>query len=224
MIVGPTADPVGNTRFRARLRASTASLPSFNAIRGLNFLPRGVLARSALAAVVLVTGFFFGLGFTSPISAAAYNLEGCSWPGDFIYYYIYAPALPYATPIDNAANSWTDTPTEINLLRTTGGSYNILANAYNFGNSGFDGETSYSCSGGYFSGTVQTVLNTYYVSGYSSTARQQVQAHEFGHSLGLAHNNSTCYVLMYYSSYRYFSCGIYSPQQDDVNGINAIYP
>jgi len=103
----------------------------------------------------------------------------------------------------------------------------IEAGIGNFGNSGQDGFTSYTCSGGYFVATqVSTFLNTYYTDAYDTNGREQVQAHEFGHALGLGHAGALCagIPIMYFSSDRYFTCGIVTPQQDDVNGINAIYP
>jgi hypothetical protein len=191
-------------------------------------LARGSARRRHRAAAtglaILLAGLSAGVNLATATPAAAYSLEGCRWHGYLIDYYIYAPALPYATVITNAGNSWTQTPTKIFMVRVTTNTYNVLVDIYNFGNTGFDGITYYTCSAGYFSGHVETALNTYYTADYSSTGRQQVQAHEFGHSLGLGHNNSNCYTLMYPSSSRYFTCGIYTPQQDDINGINAIYP
>ncbi len=165
-----------------------------------------------------------GVNIATAAPAAAYYREGCRWHGYVVTYYIHAPALAYATSINSAAYSWSVTPTNIFVNRVYTNTYNVLVSAYNYGQNGLDGITYYTCSGGYFTGVPETVLNTNYTNGYSNTGRQQVQAHEFGHTLGLAHNPNNCYTVMYPTSDRYFTCGIYTPQQDDINGINAIYP
>ncbi|MCL6561990.1 MAG: matrixin family metalloprotease [Firmicutes bacterium] len=64
-------------------------------------------------------------------------------------------------------------------------------------------------------------LNTYYTAGYSTTHVEAISGHELGHALGLAHN-PTCPVLMNPDD-AYTTCDIYTPQQDDINGVNAIY-
>ena len=52
--------------------------------------------------------------------------------------------------------------------------------------------------------------------------RKSVAAHEIGHLLGLNHVNIR--ALMYdNTSGRYDSYNISTPQQDDINGVNAIY-
>ncbi|MCL4545640.1 MAG: M10 family metallopeptidase domain-containing protein [Chloroflexi bacterium] len=51
--------------------------------------------------------------------------------------------------------------------------------------------------------------------------------HELGHAMGLAHNDSSssCPVPIMDSNYAVFyeQCGETVPQQDDINGINAMY-
>jgi hypothetical protein len=83
----------------------------------------------------------------------------------------------------------------------------------------------HACSGGHSSG-FGSYWNKYYTDGYSSTARRQVMVHELGHAIGLGHSGSpSCsgQPIMYANSNRYFTCGRYAPQQDDINGINYLY-
>lgn len=68
-------------------------------------------------------------------------------------------------------------------------------------------------------------LNAYHTVSYSSEKVRSVTAHEIGHTFGLDHevgpvlmNGRTCGTLSRWCTY-----GINTPQQDDINGVNAIY-
>jgi len=76
-------------------------------------------------------------------------------------------------------------------------------------------------SAGYWtSGQMEVVLNSGLIGGYTPAQRYGLAAHEFGHALGLGHNNSRIDVLMYGTDAR--TVGI--PQADDRSGVNAMYP
>lgn len=159
----------------------------------------------------------------SAAPARAYVREGCYWPrverGQSIPWTNYATGHgSYA--FFNARDGWNATPTRVYIH---GSGPNIQATNNDFGNTGWDGFTNYSCSNGVFVTPVVVYLNVYYTYNYPDNAIQSVATHEFGHALGLAHSSS-CYTLMWYSTDRYFSCGIYTPQQDEINGLNAVYP
>ncbi len=82
-------------------------------------------------------------------------------------------------------------------------------------------------STGYYSYAVG-YLNTHYTSGYSAVERESVSGHELGHGLGLAHvdDDPDCTVpaIMYPSTgVRFSDCNIYVPQQDDIDGVAALY-
>lgn len=51
--------------------------------------------------------------------------------------------------------------------------------------------------------------------------------HELGHSFGLGHTGASgctnIKLMVPTTSQRYDTCGVYRPQQDGVDGINAIY-
>jgi len=52
---------------------------------------------------------------------------------------------------------------------------------------------------------------------------QSTCGHELGHAMGLDENWDDVELLMYPENDRYDDEGVYTPQQDDINGINAIY-
>lgn len=65
-------------------------------------------------------------------------------------------------------------------------------------------------------------LNYFYTQTYDTNATISVAAHELGHVLGLNHEVGA--VLMNVTTGdRYYTLGVFLPQQDDVNGINAMY-
>ena len=48
--------------------------------------------------------------------------------------------------------------------------------------------------------------------------------HELGHTFGLEHNNTDKGALLYPTCAKYHDCNVSTPQTDDINGTNNIYP
>ena len=68
------------------------------------------------------------------------------------------------------------------------------------------------------------ILNKKYMDVYPLHWRISVAAHELGHALGLLDMERTDRVLMNWNScFRYAIYQIYTPQQDDINGVNSMY-
>jgi predicted Zn-dependent protease len=125
----------------------------------------------------------------------------------------------------NAAASWSGL--NANYVLTTS-SYDVYALNENRGNTVvWTGVTRKkgtiqslpTCTGGYMtSGQVEVVMNWSLVSGYSSSKKQGLAAHELGHAFGLNHVTSTN-ILMYGADTR----TVTTPQADDKAGVNALY-
>lgn len=178
----------------------------------------------AVAAAMLLLGA--ALALRAERAQAYSTAENCYWPtiqrhGAFGW-------------TDNAAgdghnaflaakNGWNNTNTKINL---SGSGSGIITDNPNLGNTGDDGITHYACTSGRFD-YAHSDLNSYYTAYYAGTQRQSVAAHEFGHAFGLSHSNqSVCPGMPLMdgtTSVRWGQCGVYTPQSDDVNGINHIY-
>ncbi len=85
---------------------------------------------------------------------------------------------------------------------------------------------SYGCNDRYFADS-DILINGFIQGGWSSTTVEEVILHEMGHSLGLGHPcligymgcPNSCVAVMAASAGDYTS-----PQQDDVNGLCALYP
>ena len=65
-------------------------------------------------------------------------------------------------------------------------------------------------------------INSAYTQKYSSLKARSVASHEIGHILGLDHT-SVCSLMESKTSDRYDRCGVYTPQADDLRGINNLY-
>ncbi len=183
--------------------------------------------KRALRSLAVIIPTTASLGLTQPLGVAAYTLEGgCKWPDQI--YYVNGTSGKYATPAYNATVDWTGTPTRIYFSNYS--NFYVKMRAVNHGNNNSDGITYWGCD--YITlamlPPVYSDYNTYYTdsSTYDSNALESLMVHELGHAIGLDHaGSSSCsgQPIMYYSSSRWFTCQHIVPQQDDINGINALY-
>lgn len=162
--------------------------------------------------------------------ALAYNLEGGRWSGQptsgccatLAVQYL-QPMQPYdSTGWDNGRQAWNG-DNNANITWVTIASSSItVTDTYSSGVA-WDGATQLlpcvSCNP--YSSS-HSWLNSYYTQNYSPGAIQSVTTHELGHVAGLAHA-SNCVIMVADTATRYYYCGVFAPQRDDENGINALY-
>lgn len=97
----------------------------------------------------------------------------------------------------------------------------VVCYSQNYGQTGWDGRCNLALSG-YEITHATNQLNTYYTSGYGYNKVRSVATHELGHTPGLDHETGAV-VMNGVTSSRYDTWGVYTPQQDDEDGINAMY-
>lgn len=66
-------------------------------------------------------------------------------------------------------------------------------------------------------------INTYYASSFTNNRRRAIWTHELGHGVGLDHSASSAVMMYKCASCVFLNYGYYTPQPDDVAGVNAIY-
>lgn len=163
------------------------------------------------------------LSTTLPVYA--YTLTGYKWStNSATYYYDNYNSSRGKTYFKAGANAWNSTDFTFSI-----GSYdtrNIFCSETYNSNVGWDGISSYTANGNYYT-SITMLINTYYDITWSNDgALKSVIVHEFGHCLGLGENAKTKTVMNAYTwgtNSRYGGYGITSPQTDDKAGANALY-
>ena len=108
--------------------------------------------------------------------ASAFTTLGCKWtnnPGkDSISVGYSGSSASYSSAVSSAWSQWNVAQTKVTLPSST--SPKIWTFEFSYGNTGQDGFTSFSCSGGIFVvGSVYSTFNHTYTSGYNVTGKAQ---------------------------------------------------
>lgn len=177
--------------------------------------PRLATLRAALVSLV-VSVLAIGVIATP---AQAYSWTGCRWPNTQIYVRNTNLSGTDATTAGAAQTAWSN-QTDVQINTSVSATFTRFVAAD--GATGVDGFTTWTCSGGTTTAAAAH-LNTTYTNGFVANKRQAIWVHELGHGLGLGHSASLA-ALMYTSAAQvYNTTGAFTPQSDDVLGINARY-
>ena len=133
------------------------------------------------------------------------------WDKDSYFY------LSYQTQVDNAMYAWNATPTKAYVWYDAGCLSDVSTRS--LPNDTWYG--SYYRGIGYYDITLNDyrLYQDYGSSGYDN-AKQSTMVHEWGHALGLGDQPNGSTMIMGYGRDR---TTMITPQQDDIDGVNAIY-
>lgn len=172
----------------------------------------------SLVSVILVCLCALGM----PITAQAYTMSGSHWNGSNLRIRANAIGGNYSTGL-NTAISNINSSTHVTLSRTTDTGPSWKASVTNYGNTGWEGESTWS----YYLGathSAESKINTYYIPSGTAPARIKViWLHELSHVLGLGHVSSVNRVMYTSASAAYTQGGVRNLTSDEVSGINSLY-
>lgn len=174
--------------------------------------------RLRLAAVLSAVALAVGVVLV-PAAAHAYTKTGCRWSSSTVSWGNYTAGTD-STAAQKAAIEWA-WDTDVNGMAPTGGQMKVFSK--NYGNNQNYGYTWWSCSwwGTYTWASV--TLNTHYTANYSVAKKQAIWVHEFGHALGLNHSQFSNNMMWHCAPCVFDQYGYYTPQGDDIAGMNTIY-
>lgn len=209
----------------------------------LTLNPRRLLATLALVcALALALSARMAPGVAAAAFApahtahSAYTTEVPRWrgapgPGQCcldLYIYFDTTMESYDVNAFNAAiNAWNFSAAQVNLFITTVNGVTTVNDRWNNCKDLRDGVTLQSWGGGFWT-SATSEMNQCYSSVASAGQNQSVAAHELGHMIALAHNNTSspcsAVALMFPSTdIRYGTCHINTPTNDDTAGVNSLY-
>ena len=177
-------------------------------------MPKRILMRATLAALLLAVVFV--------PTAGAYRLEGGRWPTTTIRYFNEVPAYTWA--VDTAAFAWNSSGARVRLLKSSRRDANVLVGIRWFNAAG---DAQIQRRNGRIVGAKVGIQ-----SGQDRYTMALVTAHEFGHVLGLDHEDRLCATMNTYIAGNHSAhCGAPPAgmwvcrllRADDVRGAVSLY-
>jgi hypothetical protein len=185
-----------------------------------------ILNKPRIMKIILTSTLSIGLLAMAAIPVQAYSLLGYTWDDvDPLYSFIPNPyAMVYQDAFRHGCNDWSNYTDEVDIqpIYTGADDCDIYAWVANDSGVGWDGICTITCSGSEIT-YASCALNHFYASAYSADKKQSVFAHEVGHALGLSDVYSGAVLMNYSTPQRYDTYGVYRPQTDDIDGVNAMY-
>lgn len=175
------------------------------------------------SSVVLIVSCLLSLVMLlAPARAYAWTSSGSHWNGSTQRISLVQLYGNYQAGIVNAISS-IDSKTDVHFSFTTASEPSWKARVNNYGNTGWEGQSTWS----YYLGATHSAdskLNMYYLNPNTSVAQLKVVwLHELCHVWGLGHVDSINSVMYKSASEAYRRGGVRDLVSDDINGINHLY-
>ncbi|BFT71229.1 matrixin family metalloprotease [Paenibacillus sp. P36] len=153
-------------------------------------------------------------------SVNAYNLQGHKFTSHTFHYYDGTLSDFYDESSDVAMDNWWDTPTQIGFTPTSDvNSADINITGAYYGNNGTTASTLIWKQNGIAS-KAEIRANYSEMDGIEDFKKAATFTHELGHVFGIDHVSSKSQIMYGYLTGR----TVYTPQSDDINGVNFLYP
>ncbi len=98
----------------------------------------------------------------------------------------------------------------------------MQASLWNQGANGYDGWTTWTCSGTWRL-SANVTLNPFYTNAFATLKKQAIWTHEFGHGLGASHTGTSSDIMWSSPAYVYNNYGYYWPTSIAVSQMNTLY-
>lgn len=162
------------------------------------------------------------MGVLSASTASAYTDGGCKWNSSTLYVEYIDTTGDYRTSFTQAAADYRN-KTDAKLNPSFDQSNAFGVENYYYGNTGWEGYTSWACLNFGRKSFAASRLNMTYLDGASTARKKVVWLHELGHGLGLGHVSSIARVMYTSASDAYYSGGVRTLTSDEISGINSWY-
>ena len=185
--------------------------------------------------LIVSTSFIYAI---TPRSYYGNTSKYYKWDSSSIKCYVDSTITStFSTSVCNSIKAgltaWNNSDAPAVTFTTSYSNWDVLAEAGDYGSSGWDALCTTSCSSLsnniYIEDYAIIDLNTYYLDNYLSVNNlwRAICCHEMGHAHGLAHNNNEDSIMNEsttgYYNYLGSSPHFTAPQYADFLGVNAIY-
>lgn len=178
-----------------------------------------LLSKGRIGGAVLVSALLLTL---APMPANAHTFGG-HFPhstGSWVYLG-WTSSGAYYDSAQAATSNWHYTPTLLWVFPEAYATSEIDFYGYDYNATWWGYSVNHPCYG---TGCTYTwadeQLNTGTLASETAFTRQKVATHEMGHGMGLAHNTDWWYTSIMKQGYLSYN----TPQNHDINDINALYP
>lgn len=174
------------------------------------------MKRTKRKLIVLLSVFSL---FVGAVTAYAFVPSGVKWSDTAFTYNYDGLSANYWYQFYAARDDWNATNTKIDFAKVSAGEEDVTVDGAYYGNTAWNAVSNIEGSGTTIT-HVDMSANYSHMDVYDENGRRGIFGHEWGHVFGLAHVSETN-ILMFGSANKRT---VYTPQTDDVDGVNSIYP